>query len=140
MGHLMPITYLPPTSHLQSYYLPTNPPTHLLTYSPTYMDVLPTYPNTYLHTCIMYLHTHPPTYIYTYYLPAHATYPPTYLPMNTHPPISYNLPIFIPHNLVVMCWNNMWNQKNWQKLRFFLWCGPLVKDLVYHWGGQEFNS
>jgi hypothetical protein len=29
MGHIMPITYLPPTSHLQFYNLPTYPPTHL---------------------------------------------------------------------------------------------------------------
>jgi hypothetical protein len=62
MGHLMPITYLPPTSHLllqptylpsKMYYLPTNPP--------TYLDVIPT------STPI-----HPPTYL--------PTIPPTYLP------------------------------------------------------------
>jgi hypothetical protein len=49
MGHLMPITYLLPTFHLQFYNLPTCLPT----YPPTYN--LPTY---YLPT---YLPTHPPT-------------------------------------------------------------------------------
>jgi hypothetical protein len=75
MGHLMPITYLPPTSHLQFYNLPT-----------------------YLPKCTTFLLTHPPTYL----LPS----PPS------HPPISYNLPIFIPHSLVVMSQNKHKKLKN----------------------------
>jgi hypothetical protein len=43
MGLFMPITYLPPTAHLQSYNLHTNPPTYLPI---TYLDVLPIYPFT----------------------------------------------------------------------------------------------
>jgi hypothetical protein len=69
MGHLMPITYLPFISHLQSYNLPTYQPTHspkcnmyLLSHPPTYLNVLftylPTYTPTYLPT---YLLTHRPT-------------------------------------------------------------------------------
>jgi hypothetical protein len=46
MGHFMPITYPPPTSHLQFYNLHTFLPTH----PPTYLDVLPTYLLTYIST------------------------------------------------------------------------------------------
>jgi hypothetical protein len=63
MGHIMPITYLLPTSHLQFYNLPT--------YPPTYLDVIPTY---YLPThLLIYLPTYPPTHPPTYLLQ------PTYL-------------------------------------------------------------
>jgi hypothetical protein len=40
MGHIMPITYLLPTSHLQ---LTTYLPTYLPTNPPTYLNVLPIY-------------------------------------------------------------------------------------------------
>jgi hypothetical protein len=76
MGHLMPITYLPLTS--QFTYLPTHPPTYIL-----------------------------PTYLPTH-LPRCSTYLPTYSPINnlpTHSPISYNLLIYVTHNLVMMCQN-----------------------------------
>jgi hypothetical protein len=80
MGHLMFITYLPPTSHLQSYNLPTNPPTYLdvapPTNPPTYLDVIPTHPPTHLPT--YYLHT---TYLHTFLLRCITyllAYPPTY--------------------------------------------------------------
>ncbi len=79
-------------------YLPTYLPTHLF----TYMYYVPTYPPTYLHTYCLPTHflillpTHPPTYLFTHQLS-------TYLPI--HPPISYNLPTFIPHNLVMKCRN-----------------------------------
>ncbi len=81
------ITYLPIhplLTYLHINYLPTYPTAH----PPTWMYYLPTFPHTYFHTCTTYL----PTYLPTYYLP-------------THPPISYNLPTFIPHNLVMMCQN-----------------------------------
>jgi hypothetical protein len=70
MGHLMPITYLLPTSHLQFYNLPT------------YLNVLPTYQPTHLPKCDTYLlPTRPPTYLHIYYLPTYipTTYIPTYL-------------------------------------------------------------
>jgi hypothetical protein len=80
------IAYLPPTSHLQSYNLPTNPPTYLdviLTYPPTYLDVL----LTYLHIYILptFLPTCLPT---TYFRTSPPTYPPTYLLQPTYLPIS----------------------------------------------------
>jgi hypothetical protein len=56
MGHFMPITYLPPTSHLQFYYLPTHPFAYLLTHPPTYLITYS--PTNYLPT-----HKHPPTYL-----------------------------------------------------------------------------
>jgi len=120
MRFFMPITYLPPTSHLQSYNLPTYQPAH----SPTwiYYHYLPTYPHTYLHTFIMYLHIHLLTYIYTYYLHTHLL---INLPTH-HLPISYNLPIFILHSLVVMCQNKHMKWKNWQMLNTFQWCDPLL--------------
>jgi hypothetical protein len=93
MGHLKPITYLPRTSRLQFYNLPT--------YLPTYQNVLPSYQPTHLPRCSTYRCTHPLAYLLTH----PPTYLPTYLP--THPPISYNLPTFIPRSLVVMCQNNM---------------------------------
>jgi hypothetical protein len=192
IGHLMPITYLLPNPHLQSYnlhtYLTTHPPTYYLArciiYLPTYLHIHP--PITYL--CIKYLSTHPPThpplnlYVLPTYLPTHPpksttylhihppitylhinylpTYPPrcttylhihppiTYLPTHPprcttylpiHPPIFYNLPTFIPHSLVVKCQNKHVKLKLIEVVNLW-WCGPLVKDLVYHWGGQGFNS
>jgi hypothetical protein len=60
MGHFMPITYLPPTSHLQFYNLPTN--------QPTYLNVLP-----------IYQPTHPPAYLQTIYLPTYLDELLTYL-------------------------------------------------------------
>jgi hypothetical protein len=70
MWHFILITYLPPTSHLQSYNLPTNPPTYLdvapPTNPPTYLDVIPTYPP-----------THPPTYLHITYIL--FIYVPSYL-------------------------------------------------------------
>jgi hypothetical protein len=56
----------------------------------------------------------------------------TYLP--THPPT------YVHHNFVIMCQNKQVKSKIWQKLNTFWWCGPLVKDLVYHCEGQMFNS
>jgi hypothetical protein len=75
--HLMPITYLPPTSHC-----------NLTTYLPTY------HPPTYLHTCITYVSTH----LFTYILPTYPltcmhylpTYPPTCL--HTYYPLTHHLP------------------------------------------------
>jgi len=76
-----------------------------------------------LHTCTNYIFTHLPTYILPraihlpIYLPTHPpthllTYLPTYSPTTylptylcTHPPISYNLPTFVPHSLTMMCQN-----------------------------------
>jgi hypothetical protein len=96
-------TYLP----YFTTFLPSYLPTYLLTYWPTY-------PPTYL---LVYWPTHPPTHphvlIITTYLPS---YPPTYLPKYLftyhlptywliHPPTSYNIPTYIPQNLVTMCWN-----------------------------------
>ncbi len=78
----------PPITYLHINCLTTQLPIH----APTWMHNLPTYPPTcaYLHTCTTYIHTtHPPTCLFTY--------PPA------HPPISYNLPTFIFHSLVVMC-------------------------------------
>jgi hypothetical protein len=118
-------------------YLLINPPTHLLTYLPICLfkctTYLPTYPPTYylltylcthlpthLLKCTTHLLTYAPTYSPTYHLP---TYPPltcihsTYLSIYlfiyspTHPPTSYNLPIYIFHNLVVMCQNKHVNKK-----------------------------
>jgi hypothetical protein len=139
MGYLMPITYLPPTSHLQFYNLPTNPPTHiprcitylpihplitylhiiyLFAYPPTYMDVLPTYLPTHLFAYMYYIHTYPHIYLHTCTIDPHAhtsiyihvlqTHMPTHLftyILPTHPLISYNLPTFILHGLVVKCRN-----------------------------------
>ncbi len=116
MGHLMSITYLFPTSHLQSYNLPTNLPidilrcntyltTHIIhTYLPkcfAYLYLLTslsthlyptytliTYLSTHLPICTTYLFIHPPTHMY--YL---TTYPPTYnLP-------TYQLPTYLPTHL-----------------------------------------
>jgi hypothetical protein len=73
----------------------------------TWMYYLPNFPHTYLHTCITYyipthLHgrtthliSHKPTYIHVLC----TTYPPT------HPSISYNMPTFILHNLIMKCQN-----------------------------------
>jgi hypothetical protein len=71
MGHLMPITYLPPPTFLQPTYLdviPTYLPPTIL--QPTYLDVVPTYQPTHVPRCNTYVPTHPPTYL--------ATHPPTH--------------------------------------------------------------
>jgi len=78
MKNLMPITYLPPTSHLQSYnlhtYLPTHPP---IIYLHNYLPYLPTHPPTHLPRCTSYLSIHPPiTYLHINYP---FTYPHIYL-------------------------------------------------------------
>ncbi len=112
IGHLMPITYLLLTSHLQftnylptqMYYLFTNPPTYLnviptylpaypptynllkcIIYLPTY---LPTYPPTHLHGCTTYLPSHTPIYIHVL-----RTYTPTHQPSYVIPtdPFAYLL-------------------------------------------------
>ncbi len=124
MGHLLPITYLCLTSHLQSYYLPTyQPTTHLLkctpyllvhppitylhinylpTNPPTHLDVLLIHPHTYLYThpLTYILHTHPFAYLFThpptqmYYLSTHT---PTYIPTHLHTYyIPTHLPIYLP--------------------------------------------
>jgi hypothetical protein len=85
MGHLILITYMLPTFHLQSYNLHTNPA--------TYLDVLPIYqpihlPITYLPT---YLHIHPPiTYLCMKYL---------FIYLPTHPPPNHYLPIYLSTHL-----------------------------------------
>jgi hypothetical protein len=126
----------PPITYLRINYLIIYPPkcnTYLFTYLPTHLHGCITYllththTHTYLHTCITYLHIHPLAYLLTH-LP---TYPPTRL-------LTY-LPTFILHSLVAKCWNEYVKLKNWQKLNTFWWCGPLVNNFVYHWGGQGFN-
>jgi hypothetical protein len=85
MGHLMLNSYLPPTTHLQFYNLPTYQPTHLLkcnTYVPTHP---PTHACiTYLSICIIYLLIYLPTYLDVQPTYLHINYLPTHLP--THPP------------------------------------------------------
>jgi hypothetical protein len=107
---------------LQLIHLPTHPPTylHIITYLPTHPPIVP----------IDYLATHPPTSLPTYLF----TYPPA------HPPTSYNIPTYVLHSFIMMCWNKYVKYKTWQKLHTFWWCGPLVKKMVYHCGGQGFNS
>jgi hypothetical protein len=78
MGHLMPITYLPPPTFLQPTYLP---PTIL---QPTYLDVVPTYQPAHVPRCNTYVPIHPPTYL------------------AIHPPTTY-LPTFVLHSLIMMC-------------------------------------
>jgi hypothetical protein len=89
-------------------------PIHLaITY--LHINYLPTYPPTHLHGCITYVPSHKPTTIHVLciYIPTHIptyilpTHPLAYLftYSSTHPPISYNLPTFILHNLVVTCQN-----------------------------------
>jgi hypothetical protein len=147
----------PPTYLLQPTYLPTysNILIYLPTHWPTYYNQ-PTYLSTHPFICLLqsYLPVHPPSY---YNLP---TYPPihpsiyllqptyhssTYLLIDppTHLLITYyNLPIhpptYVPHSLVVMC-QNKYVKFVLTKVEHLWWCGPLVKDLVYHWGGQGFN-
>ncbi len=90
--------YYIPTSHLQSYNLPT--------YQLIYLGILLTYPSThppaYLSVLHIYLLTYPPTYLPAYilimYLPTHPPrciiYLLDYLP--THPTtMSYNTPTWL---------------------------------------------
>jgi hypothetical protein len=94
----MPITYLCPIFHLQSYNLPIYLSTH---HPPTYLHIT-THPSTHLPKCTTYLPIHPPiTYLHINYLPTNQpthldvlpihphmhllTYPPTYI-HTTYPP------------------------------------------------------
>jgi hypothetical protein len=51
-----------------------------------------------------------------------SIYPPTYLPtyVSTHPPISYNLPTFVFHSLVMICQNKHVNEKIDKKKRLLI--------------------
>jgi hypothetical protein len=123
-----PTYYNLPTYLLQHTYLPTHPLTYLL--YPTYLS---TQSSTHLLTTIAL--TRPPTLL------LELTYLPTYHP-STHLSTYYNLPThpptYVPHSLVVMCQNKD-VKFVLTKVEYLWWCGPLVKDLVYHWGGQGFN-